>query len=105
MVISRRVFIHLGLSHDGVFTPRAAAYHISCVDTEITMWTRITKPGLILGGMLGIKEFGESKRSAFLYLSGFKCRSEGGQRSVNIASVNKLPKNPSEQVCVFVPKC
>lgn len=47
----------------------------------------------------------ESKRSAFLYLRGFICRSEGGQRSVNIASVNKLPKNPSEQVCVFVLKC
>lgn len=40
MVICRCAFIHLGLSHDGVFTPRAAAYHIFCADTEITMWAR-----------------------------------------------------------------
>lgn len=60
------------------------------------VWTQRLQcgPGLILGGMVSIKELGERKNSAFLYLRGFKCRSEGGQRPVSIASVNKLTKKP-----------
>lgn len=95
MVISRCVFIHLGLSHDGVFTPRAAAYHVSCVDTEITTWARIKGQGSYAGSA-GISKCGQSRSSAFLYLRGFTGTSVRGQRSVYAVShqnIRTLTKN------------
>lgn len=58
-------------------------------------------PGLILGGMLGIKEFGESKSSAFLYLRGLNA----DQREVRGQFIQHQLNCQKTQVNRFVYLC